>query len=59
MAYKADRHVGYMFLGEATLSREHHATVDEPSVTRPAPRFDSVLARGCTEPSESHKAEQA
>lgn len=55
MAHKADRHVGYMFLGEATLSREHHAT----SVTRPAPRFDSVLARGRTEPSESHKAEQA
>ncbi|XP_015988694.2 protein mono-ADP-ribosyltransferase PARP3 isoform X3 [Rousettus aegyptiacus] len=57
MAHKADRHVGYMFLGEATLSREHHATVDEPSVTRPAPRFDSVLARGRTEPNLTQDTE--
>lgn len=55
----ADHHICYMFLGEATLDRKHHTTVDEPSVKQPAPGFDSVIAQGHTEPSESHKAGQA
>lgn len=42
--------IGYMFLGEVALGREHHITVDEPSLKQPPPGFDSVIARGHTEP---------
>ncbi|XP_054991926.1 protein mono-ADP-ribosyltransferase PARP3 [Sorex araneus] len=42
--------IGYMFLGEVALGREHHITVDEPNLTEPPSGFDSVIARGHTEP---------
>lgn len=48
-----DHHIGYMFLGEVALGREHHITSDEPSLKQPPPGFDSVIARGRTEPGES------
>lgn len=59
MSCEDDHHVSYMFLGEETPDREHHTTVDEPSVKQPDPGFDSVIGRGHTEPRESHKTEQA
>lgn len=51
--------IGYMFLGEVALGREHHITIDEPSLEQPPPGFDSVIARGRTEPGESQEAGQA
>ncbi|XP_047548807.1 protein mono-ADP-ribosyltransferase PARP3 [Lutra lutra] len=49
--------VGYMFLGEVALGREHHITVDDPSLKQPPPGFDSVIARGHTEPDPSQDTE--
>lgn len=43
-------HIGYMFLAEVALGREHHITINEPSLKQPPPGFDSVVARGHTEP---------
>jgi hypothetical protein len=51
-------HVGYMFLGEVVLGKEHHITTDEPSLKCPPPGFNSVIARGKTEPGESWEAGQ-
>lgn len=48
-----DHYIGYMFLGEVALGREHHITNDESSLKQPPPGFDSVIARGHTEPGES------
>lgn len=45
--------IGYMFLGEVALGREHHITVDDPSLKQPPPGFDSIIARGSTEPGGS------
>ena len=39
-----------MFLAEAALGKEHHITVDDPSLRHPPSGFDSVVARGHTEP---------
>lgn len=46
-------HIGYMFLAEVALGREHHITINEPSLKQPPPGFNSVVARGHTEPGES------
>ncbi|XP_036733919.2 protein mono-ADP-ribosyltransferase PARP3 isoform X2 [Manis pentadactyla] len=43
-------HIGYMFLAEVALGREHHITINEPGLKQPPPGFDSVVARGHTEP---------
>ena len=51
--------VGYMFLGEVALGREYQITVDKPSLKQPPSGFDSVIARGHTEPGESQEAGQA
>lgn len=52
-----DRRIGYMFLGEVALGREHHITADEPSLKQPPPGFDSVIARGRTEPDPTQDTE--
>lgn len=49
--------IGYMFLGEVALGREHHITIDDPSLKQPPPGFDSVIARGSTEPDPSQDTE--
>lgn len=41
-----------MFLGEVALGKEYHITMDDPSLKSPPPGFDSVIARGQTEPGE-------
>uniref|UniRef100_G3SWT4 Poly [ADP-ribose] polymerase n=1 Tax=Loxodonta africana TaxID=9785 RepID=G3SWT4_LOXAF len=50
-------HICYMFLGEVALGREHHITIDEPSLNQPPPGFDSVVARGHTEPDPTQDTE--
>ncbi|XP_076985229.1 protein mono-ADP-ribosyltransferase PARP3 [Tamandua tetradactyla] len=49
--------IGYMFLSEVALGREHHITIDEPSLRQPPPGFDSVIARGHTEPDPTQDTE--
>lgn len=49
--------VGYMFLGEVALGKEHHITIDDPSLKSPPPGFDSVIARGQTEPDPAQDIE--
>ncbi|XP_014385216.1 PREDICTED: poly [ADP-ribose] polymerase 3 isoform X2 [Myotis brandtii] len=51
--------IAYMFLGEVALGREHHITADDHSLKKPPPGFDSVVARGHTEPGESQASEAA
>uniref|UniRef100_A0A4W2BMX4 Poly [ADP-ribose] polymerase n=1 Tax=Bos indicus x Bos taurus TaxID=30522 RepID=A0A4W2BMX4_BOBOX len=50
-------HIGYMFLGEVALGREYHITVDEPRLKQPPSGFDSVIARGHTEPDPTRDTE--
>lgn len=52
-----DHRIAYMFLGEVALGREHHITADEPSLKQPPPGFDSVIARGHTEPDPAQDTE--
>ncbi|XP_028374319.2 protein mono-ADP-ribosyltransferase PARP3 isoform X2 [Phyllostomus discolor] len=52
-----DHRIGYMFLGEVALGREHHITTDQPGLKKPPPGFDSVIARGHTEPDPSQDTE--
>ncbi|KFO32681.1 protein mono-ADP-ribosyltransferase PARP3 [Fukomys damarensis] len=49
--------VGYMFLGEVALGKEHHITMDDPSLKCPPFGFDSVIARGHTEPDPTQDIE--
>ncbi|XP_029410301.1 protein mono-ADP-ribosyltransferase PARP3 isoform X2 [Nannospalax galili] len=49
--------VGYMFLGEVALGKEYHITIDDPSLKRPPSGFDSVIARGQTEPDPTQDIE--
>ena len=41
-----------MFLGEVALGRERHINRIDCSLTRPPDGYDSVVARGHTEPGE-------
>lgn len=41
---------GIMFLNEVVLGKEHSITLDNPSLKSAPKGFDSVIARGCTEP---------
>jgi len=41
---------GVMFLAEAALGKEHHIWKDDPSLRNPPKGFDSILAKGHTEP---------
>ncbi|XP_021512719.1 protein mono-ADP-ribosyltransferase PARP3 [Meriones unguiculatus] len=49
--------VGYMFLSEVALGKEHRITTDDPSLKSPPPGFDSVIAQGQTEPDPSQDVE--
>lgn len=51
------KQVGYMFLGEVALGKEYHITIDDPSLTCPPNGFDSVIARGHTEPDPTQDTE--
>ncbi|XP_007950274.1 protein mono-ADP-ribosyltransferase PARP3 [Orycteropus afer afer] len=50
-------HIGYMFLGEVALGQEYHITIDEPTLSQPPSGFDSVIARGHTEPDPTQDTE--
>ncbi|XP_072276486.1 protein mono-ADP-ribosyltransferase PARP3 [Pyxicephalus adspersus] len=42
--------LGIMFLNEVALGKEHHITRDDSSLKKAPPGYDSVVARGITEP---------
>jgi len=42
--------IGIMFLAEATLGKEHHIDRDDSSLVAPPKGFDSIIAKGHTEP---------
>ncbi|XP_013015016.1 protein mono-ADP-ribosyltransferase PARP3 isoform X2 [Cavia porcellus] len=52
-----DHKVGYMFLSEVALGKEHHITKDDPSLMCPPLGFDSVIAQGRREPDPSQDIE--
>lgn len=39
-----------MFLNEVALGMEHHITRDDWTLTKPPDGFDSIVAKGHTEP---------
>lgn len=41
---------GIMFLNEVVLGKEHHITVDDWTLVAPPKGFDSIVAKGITEP---------
>ncbi|KAM5234125.1 protein mono-ADP-ribosyltransferase PARP3-like isoform 2-T2 [Hipposideros larvatus] len=49
--------IGYMFLGEVALGKEHHITTADSSLKQPPPGFNSVIARGRTEPDPTQDTE--
>lgn len=44
------QNIGIMFLNEVALGKQNEITRDDSSLVRPPPGFDSVLAKGMTEP---------
>eukprot|EP00755_Sulcionema_specki_P012476 Sspe_Gene.51506::Locus_28593_Transcript_1_1_Confidence_1.000_Length_1382::g.51506::m.51506/K10798/PARP; poly [ADP-ribose] polymerase len=44
--------IGYMFLAEVALGKQHVITRDDSSLTKPPAGYDSVLAKGTREPDE-------
>ncbi|XP_038627337.1 protein mono-ADP-ribosyltransferase PARP3 [Tachyglossus aculeatus] len=49
--------IGIMFLNEVALGREHHIVHDDPSLRQPPPGYNSVVARGQTEPDPTQDKE--
>uniref|UniRef100_A0A670ILM4 Poly [ADP-ribose] polymerase n=1 Tax=Podarcis muralis TaxID=64176 RepID=A0A670ILM4_PODMU len=49
--------VGIMFLNEVALGKEHHITQDDCSLRKPPDGYDSVVARGVTEPDPAQDKE--
>jgi len=45
--------LGFMFLNEVALGKEHSINKDDSSLTKPPTGFDSIVARGWTEPDPS------
>ena len=42
--------IGIMFLNEAALGKEHHITSGDSQLTAPPTSFNSIVAKGRTEP---------
>jgi len=47
------KNIGIMFLSEVVLGKEHHILYDDPSLVKAPNGFDSVIAKGWTEPDPS------
>jgi len=47
------KQIGFMFLNEIALGKEHSITTDDPSLRVPPPGYNSIVARGRTEPDPS------
>ncbi|XP_029455379.1 protein mono-ADP-ribosyltransferase PARP3 isoform X2 [Rhinatrema bivittatum] len=47
---RTSKQIGIMFLNEVALGKEHHITVDDCSLLAAPAGYDSVVARGLTEP---------
>jgi len=45
--------IGFMFLNEVALGKEHHINQDDSSLTKPPAGYDSIIAKGWTEPDPS------
>ena len=46
----AGNNIGIMLLNEVVLGKEHHITRDDCTITTPPTGYDSVVAKGRTEP---------
>ena len=46
----AGNNIGIMLLNEVVLGKEHHITRDDSTITTPPTGYDSVVAKGRTEP---------
>lgn len=55
-AHQKGQNIGIMFLNEVALGKEHHITRDDPSLVRPPPGYDCVIAKGMTEPDPAKDA---
>ena len=49
---RTSKGIGIMFLNEVVLGKENHITVDDSSLVAPPSGYDSVVAKGHTEPGE-------
>ena len=49
---RCSRNTGIMFLNEVVLGNEHDITMDNWQLTEPPKGYDSIIARGHTEPGE-------
>ncbi|KAI0214446.1 Protein mono-ADP-ribosyltransferase PARP3 [Lamellibrachia satsuma] len=47
---RTSKGIGIMFLNEVVLGKENHITVDDSSLVAPPSGYDSVVAKGHTEP---------
>jgi len=45
--------IGFMFLSEVALGKEHHISRDDSSLVAAPPGYDSIIAKGWTEPDPS------
>jgi len=52
-ARQGKEQVGIMFLGEVALGKEHCITVGDCRLTRAPKGYDSIVARGQTEPGKA------
>jgi hypothetical protein len=50
VAVRTAGNIGIMFLNEVALGKEHHITKDDSSLTTPPKGYDSIVAKGWTEP---------
>ena len=46
------QNIGIMFLNEVALGKEHHILRDDSSLVKPPAGYNSIVARGQTEPGE-------
>lgn len=53
----AKGNIGVMFLAEVALGKEHSIIQDDSSLVKPPKGFDSIVARGQTEPDPAHDLE--
>ncbi|XP_053325774.1 LOW QUALITY PROTEIN: protein mono-ADP-ribosyltransferase PARP3 [Spea bombifrons] len=54
---RTSKNLGIMFLNEVALGKEHYITQNNPSLRAPPKGYDSVVARGLTEPDPSKDRE--
>lgn len=48
--FEGEDNVGFMFVAEVALGKEKSITQSDSSLTKAPPGFDSIVARGSSEP---------